>query len=131
MNAIIHFMSFQAPMIISGRIPHAIRPKRRDFRNPEPGDLLYLYAGRNTPSRRLLATEMCEYVIEITILPPMGTASQVMLGGEMLDADRINSLARANGFHDDESMIHFHSVTYGLPFQGNLIGWTVRPPHLH
>lgn len=130
MNAILNFMTEFAPLIESGRIPHAIRPCRTDARDPEPGDMLYLYAGRNTPRSRLLRTEICEYVISITILPNFGVMPQVLLGSEMLDMTRVESLAKANGFADDEAMIAYYKQLYGLPFNGNLIGWSIRPSYL-
>ena len=131
MNTILNFMTQFAPLIESGRMPHTIRPSRTDARDPEPGDLLYLYTGRNTPGSRLLRTEICEYVVRITILPTFGAIPQVILGSEMLDMARVEALAKANGFADEESMIAYYQHVYGLPFNGNLIGWTVRPSHLN
>jgi hypothetical protein len=130
MNTIINFMVQLAPLIESGRIPHAIRPCLANARNPEPGDLLYLYAGRNTPGSRLLSTVVCEYVASITILPTFGPMPQVIVGSEMLDTVRLDSLAKDAGFADDESMIGYYQSAYGLPFNGNLIGWAAQPSYL-
>jgi len=130
MNAILNFVMELAPLIELGRIPHTIRPYRSDARDPQPGDLLYLYTGRNTPGSRLLRTEVCEYVVAITILPTFGTLAQVLLGSEMLDAVKVESLAQANGFSDSEMMITYYQALYGLPFSGNLIGWAAQPSYL-
>lgn len=130
MNTILNFMEPLAALIELGRIPLTIRPCRADARDPQPGDTLYLYTGRSTPRSRLLRTEVCEYVADITILPSFGSMHQVMLGSEMLGAARVESLAKDAGFADDESMICYYQTLYGLPFNGNLIGWDARPSYL-
>ena len=130
MNSIINFHPRQAPMLELGRIPSAIRPRRTDTLAPQPGDLLYLYVGLNTPAGRLVRTEMCEFVADITIFKPIGPTYQVMVGSEMLDNKRLLDLAKSNGFQDDDSMIRYFDKLYGLPFQGSLLGWSAKPSYL-
>lgn len=57
-----------------------IRAYRKDYRNPQAGDVLYLYTGMRTKNCQKLGEEQCNSVSEIEIHKGGG----IMLDGEML-----------------------------------------------
>jgi len=128
---LINFQARYAPAVLDGSKPHTIRARRSDGRNPQPGDTLRLYTGLRTKQVRLLRQEVCEYVVEVTILPPMADRiPQVFLGDRLLTADQVNELARGDGFEDWRDFVAFFQDLYGLPFTGNLIGWSAMPTYI-
>ncbi|APY94899.1 ASCH domain-containing protein [Burkholderia pseudomallei] len=129
-----YLLSFKTqfePLITSGYKPHTIRAKRADGRDPCPGDLLRMYVGLRTKQARVIAQEVCEYVSDIQILPPLaGRLPQVFVGARLLDESEAEALARADGFDGWRDMVAFFADLYGLPFTGNLIGWNRTPPYV-
>lgn len=127
---LINFAAQFAPAVESGTKPHTVRAKRADGRDPQPGDVLRLYTGLRTTKTRLLRQEVCEYVSEIQFLPPLGGKPQVFLAAELLSVEQLHALAQADGFDGWRPFVAFFEELYGLPFTGNLIGWSVTPAYV-
>ncbi|VVE55585.1 hypothetical protein PIN31009_04980 [Pandoraea iniqua] len=129
-----HLLNFQShfePLIVSGHKPHTIRAKRVDGRDPEPGDVLRMYVALRSPRARMIAQEVCEYVSEIQILPPLADRlPQVFVGDRLLEEAQVEALARADGFDGWRDMVAYIAGQYGLPFTGNLIGWVHTPSYV-
>ena len=120
------FKKHFAPMVENGIKAHpdpavkikrqSIRAKRKDGRNPHPGDRLYLYTALRTKSCRKLGIVTCQSVEEIII-----ESHGINVAGEWLwDKE---ALARADGFDSFEQLLAFFEKEHGLPFWGLLIKW--------
>lgn len=116
--------------------------KRRTIRrvrktgNPEPGKPLQLYTGMRTLSCELIRNVTCTRVRPVTI-DHMGVQlgdSNLIAGDcpaylgspdpEKYDGD----FARADGFDNFSDMLDFFDKQYGLPFEGQLIEWSLTVP---
>ena len=96
-----------------------IRARRRDGRNPQPGQILYLYTGMRTKSCRKLGTATCISVEPIAI----ENSDVIAVGPNVLTVDEKFMLAKADGFHYIDDFRSFFLKTHGLPFYGFLIKW--------
>ena len=97
-----------------------IRALRRDGRDPEVGDTLYLYTGLRTKAVRSLGEVKCRRVDRLRI-DRRGT--RVHVDGRALERSALQRLARTDGFGDADEMIAFLENLHGLPFRGLLIRW--------
>lgn len=120
--------------------------KRRTIRrvrktgNPEPGKPLQLFTGMRTLS--------CEKIRDVTctrVTPVQISHVGIKLDGRWLwagdapayqcgpDPDHYDGdFARADGFDTFSAMVDFFEKQYGLPFEGQLIEWSLsisRPHH--
>lgn len=116
-------LSFKAryvPLVESGQKTHTIRRRRKDRRDPERGDKLYLVAGpRNKKRKRLLGDfVVCTYAVPIRI-----TASTLRVDGRYQQPEKRDKIARSDGFADFSEMAQVFADQYGLPFKGLLVGW--------
>ena len=107
-----------APLVESGAKRQTIRAKRRDGRNPHPGDTLYLYTGLRTKQCRKIGTAICTDVREVVI-----AGNWPILSGRHLLMAEANDLAIKDGFSGYEAMTTFFEKEHGLPFWGLLIEW--------
>lgn len=109
-------MKFPTPGIQSKR--QTIRAKRRDMRNPHPGETLYLYVGLRTKGCRKLGEAICKSVDEITI-----DDYGVNVSGRWLVTRERREIAQADGFDCFQCMLDFFRKEHELPFSGLLIKW--------
>lgn len=108
-----------APLVESGAKRQTIRAKRRDGRNPHPGDTLYLYTGLRTKQCRKLGAAKCTSVQEVVI-----TRHGPILAGRHLGCDEASELAAKDGFSCYGDMADFFfDKEHDLPFWGLLIEW--------
>lgn len=107
-----------APLVESGAKRQTIRAKRKDGRNPHPGDTLYLYTGLRTKQCRILGTAVCIGVREIVI-----ARNRPILSGRHLLSVEAKEFAIKDGFSGYEAMATFFEKEHGLPFWGLLIEW--------
>jgi hypothetical protein len=125
---LLRFQKAFAPLIQSGHKPRAILAKRGDRRDPHPGDVLRLYVATRHVGSHVLCDEGCEYVMDIQILPPLADRiPQVFVGDQLLSVEAVDSLARAEGFENWRAMVDYFDESHGLPFTGNLVGWSLTP----
>lgn len=115
---LIGFKKRFAPLVESGKKRQTIRAKRRDGRNPHPGETLYLYTGLRTKGCRKIGEVTCLGVQEITIDP-----TDINLSGTWLNIAGREAMARADGFKDFAEMRDFFDREHGIPFSGLLIQW--------
>lgn len=128
-TCLLNFNAKFVPLVESGRKPHTIRAKRKDGRDPLPGDTLHLYAGLRTKAVRLLRCEACEFTTEVTIQPSAGDVHHVLLGGQLLTQHDVEMLATVDGFGNAVEFVRYFQDMYGLPFTGLLIGWEPMPTY--
>ncbi|MDP2645459.1 MAG: hypothetical protein Q8P24_11000 [Desulfobacterales bacterium] len=114
-----------APMVEAGTKRQTIRAKRRDGRNPHPGDTLYLYTGLRTKQSRKIGEVICISVEEIVI-----TNAGINLSGVWLNNQQMMSIVRADGFTSwvdfrafFEKTHHFMAIGDIDGFWGLLIKW--------
>jgi len=103
-----------------GRVKRqSIRAKRRDGRNPHPGEILFLYYGLRTKVCRKLGIAPCKSVEEITI-----DQNGINVSGRWLNGGVERAfLVVADGFDSFQDMKVFFEHEHGLPFDGLLIKW--------
>ena len=105
-----------APDVESGVKRQTVRPKRK--RPTKPGEPLSLYTGMRTKYCRLLKNAICKSVDDIEI-----GSTYVKLNGKKITIQKINELAKADGFRYKHQFFNFFETQYGLPFNGDLIKW--------
>jgi hypothetical protein len=121
---ILNFQKRFAPDVESGIKTTTIRAKRKDGRDPKMGDMLALYTGLRTKAARLLRRETCFAVDPIMIQPSIAENDHlVWVGDVMLNNEGVAAMARQDGFASAEEFIGYFRKSYGLPFNGYLIGW--------
>ena len=108
-----------APLIKAFIKRQTIRAKRKDGRNPHPGQTLYHFTGLRTKVCRRLAETICKSVEEITIYP----AGDILIAGKRLNAKEKDKLAVDDGFHDFPDFMSFFHKEHDLPLWGLLIKW--------
>lgn len=124
---VLNFQTQFASLVEAGLKPHTIRAYRVDGRDPLPGDTLHLYTGLRTKASRLLRREPCQYTVEVTIQESAGNVHHVLMGGRLLEQHAVELLATVDGFAGAAEFVQFFKKTYGLPFNGLLIGWEPMP----
>lgn len=96
-----------------------IRARRKDGRNPKPGQTLYLYTGLRTKATRKLGEAICVSSEPICITEK----KDIVIGVRELTWNQCFNLAWADGFKDVHSFMEFFETVHGLPFYGFLIKW--------
>lgn len=131
-------LSFKSEFVVAidaGEKRRTIRRVRK-VGNPEPGKPLQLYSGMRTKDCEKIRDATCTRVRPV-IINHMG----VRLDGRQLyagdapayqggpDPDQFDGdFARADGFNSFPDMAAFFAREYGLPFEGQLIEWSLSIP---
>lgn len=116
---LIGFKKQFAPMVEARTKRQTIRAKRKDGKNPHPGETLYLYVGLRTAYSRKLGDTVCKSVEEICI-----DQHGINIAGQWLLPHEVEALAKADGFDFFSDMLEFFRKTHcELPFYGLLIKW--------
>ncbi|MBK6742478.1 MAG: hypothetical protein IPG66_05665 [Hydrogenophilales bacterium] len=122
-----------APAIQSGAKCQTIRARGKR-RPPKVGEALQLYQGlRTKEAKKLLGKVACTSVEAISISPRTGVV-QMIRGNywDVLDADEIEALAKADGFNSADDFFDFFLCQYGSnTVSGYLIKWTSFPQPAH
>jgi len=115
----LNFKKRFAPAVAFFRKRQTIRAKRKDGRNPRPGDTLYLFTGQRTKSCQRLGMSICKSVEEIVIYPNC----KILIAGNLLNDKEKDKLAVDDGFHDFPEFMAFFRKEHDLPLWGLLIKW--------
>lgn len=134
-------LSFKPEFVIAidaGQKSRTIRRVRKAG-NPEPGKPLQLYTGMRTADCEKIRDATCTRVRPV-LIDYMGITlsgrrlwagdAPAYQGGpdpEHYDGD----FARADGFDSFSDMAEFFKKQYGLPFEGQLIEWSLAIPSHH
>lgn len=112
---------------------HTIRTRRRDGRNPRPGQTLYQYTGQRTKKCRKLGEDTCKHVRDIQIwFPEASGLPTIEIDGQRLSVCQFDQFARNDGFDDMVAMCNWFRESYTKnatheyilwPFEGLLIQW--------
>jgi hypothetical protein len=101
----------------------SIRAMRKDGRDPQVGDTLYLYTGMRTKACRKLGEAKCAVSEPIVIKKN----HQILIVHtdviEMLSAEKITELVKADGFETEDAFFDFFKKTHGFPFYGMIYKW--------
>jgi hypothetical protein len=114
----LNFLKRFAPLVESGTKRQTIRPRRKDCRNPQPGQTLYLYTGMRTQYCRKLKEAKC-----IASIPIVFEGRNVTVGIASLNPAQRQVLALADGFMSFDELLNFIEKHHELPFYGFLIKW--------
>ena len=115
----LNFKKRFAPDVESGRKRQTIRKKRKDKRDPRPGQTLYLFTGMRTKSCRRLGEAMCKKSTPISI----NEDCYITLDGKGLGRAAGAMIAINDGFERESDFFDFFKKEHGLPFYGLLIEW--------
>jgi hypothetical protein len=129
MRLILDFAPHDADRIVNGTRCHSIRIAPTGPEQPNIGDDLVLIANHGSPETRRIRTERCEYVQDILILPSLGSAHQIILGGALMEVFEAEDLARCEGFASLDAFVGYYRE-FGLPFRGLILGWAEQPRYL-
>lgn len=111
-----------APAVESGDKRQTIRERRKDGRDPKPGDTLHMYVGLRTNKCRKLRVAICTNVHRVTI----DDGEMLLLDGlAMIERSDRNAFAKADGFDSfDEFVDYWQNVMHReLPWHGIVIYW--------
>ena len=114
-----------APKILEGKKIHTIRRMRK--RPVRPGDNLFHFTGQRTKECIRLLENKCIYAKDISIVyfpNRMLEAVEIKIGER--EIKDIQKLAKNDGFDCFQDFINFF-IASGLPFYGQLVGWTEYP----
>jgi hypothetical protein len=121
-----NFKARFAEAVATGQKCQTIRALRRDNRNPEVGEPLYLYTGIRTKKVRKLRVAKTTNVrpIQIDEQPYEGQLLPlVFLDGHLLAPEELEQMARRDGFGDTADFMAWFRQLHGYPFSGILIEW--------
>lgn len=99
-----------------------IRARRKDGRDPKPGDTLYHYVGARTKNCRRILVSQCKSTHPVKIFEEGGIEC-VTIDGRLLGTNQVRRLAALDGFAVQQEFIDFFRQNHGLPFDGLLIKW--------
>jgi hypothetical protein len=113
-----------APKIIGGEKPFTVRHLRKDGRDPQAGQTLYMFTGMRTPQCHLFAEKPCKFAVTIKlawcriVIPGLPTLNW---------PHHLENFARLDGFQNYEQMAKFHKLKAGMTAQPmRLISWISR-----
>jgi len=90
------------------------------------GEDLFLYTALRTKSAKLLRRALCTYARGISIDLGIDGRVEVVVADEgPLSYEEKKDLAAKDGFKSVDEMFSFFRDRYGLPFEGQLIKWSI------
>lgn len=96
-----------------------IRARRKDGRDPKPGDTLKLFTGMRTKQCVKLGETRCRTRQEIQIdIDGLATVD-----GERLSLGKLAALRRRDGLPESWEFRSFFQRIHGLPFEGYVYRW--------
>ena len=107
------------PLILSGRKPHTIRPKRKIPLKVGQPLSLRVWTGKpyRSPQR-----EFMKAVVE-KVWPASIHMSHIIVNSIILGTDSEKDFAWSDGFADADCLRNWFLKTHGLPFEGEVIYW--------
>lgn len=108
-----------AEAVESGEKFSTIRPYRKDGKDPQEGQMAYLYTGMRTANCRKLGEGTIADVKTIAIT----TQGSLQVDGDLVMPIGRKIIALADGFDDYQQFVDFFDNQYGLPFHGLHISW--------
>jgi hypothetical protein len=96
-----------------------IRARRKDCRNPKPGQTLYHYTGLWTKHTRKLGESLCKSSETIVIY----AIGDIVVDLTELSQNQSDILAAKDGFKTFHEFMEFFRKVHDFPFYGFLIKW--------
>ena len=120
----LNFQTRFAPKILSGEKPFTLRALRKDGRDPQAGQPLYLFTAMRTKQCKKFAEHPCRFAVTICLgwklvaIPPFAP---------LIAADKLELFSRLDGFENYEAFCRFHGITKGCTGKHmRLIAWVTR-----
>ena len=120
----LNFMTQLAPKILSGEKPFTLRALRKDGRDPQAGQPLYLFTAMRTKSCRKIAEKRCRFATTIQLswnfvsIPTLGT---------LVTKPQLESFSRLDVFDNYAGFCAFHEITAGMVAKPmRMIAWVTR-----
>ena len=117
---LLNFRPEFAALVESGKKRQTIRARRKDGRDPKPGDTLYLYTGCRTKKARKLGEVICLDIHKVSISWSWRERGVAALCGSPFTFEET---ATRDGFASASEMLRWFERVHGLPFDGLLIRW--------
>lgn len=118
---LINFYPYDADAVADGTRRQVIRPHRGDGKRIREGDSLKLYQSLRTSFGRLIKEVRCAEVMSLRLDLKTG---QLVVDGDLKDADFLHDLAVREGFVDGWHMRHQLGVKcHGGDFEGYCARW--------
>jgi uncharacterized protein YqfB (UPF0267 family) len=113
------------PLIVSGRKPHTIRPKRKIPLKVGQTLSLRVWTGKpyRSPQREFLRA-----TVEKVVPVHLSLLNDMTVDGVKLTIREQNDLAYHDGFPNADALYLWFLATHGLPFEGELIHWKPHGP---
>lgn len=120
----LNFKTGFAPKILAGEKPFTLRALRKDGRDPQAGQPLYLFTAMRTKACRKFAEYPCRFAVTIKL---SWRCIQIPLVGELRFDQQFESFSKLDGFNSYREFCEFHHVKEGMdPKSMRLIAWVTR-----
>ena len=120
----INFKSQFTAQILSGKKPFTLRAPRKDGRDPQAGQALYLFTAMRTKQCRKIAEKPCRLAVTVKL---SWRCIFVPTIGDLREDHHLESFSRLDGFNNYREFCQFHEVRPGMdPKSIRLIAWVTR-----
>jgi len=120
----LNFQTRFAPAILAGQKPFTLRALRKDGRDPQVGQPLYMFTAMRTKQCRKFAEKPCRFAITITLLH-----HRVVIPGfpHLTTPRNLETFSRLDGFNNYAAFCQFHEIKPGMtPKPMRLVAWVTR-----
>jgi hypothetical protein len=115
-----------APLVERGEKRQTIRRKRRDGRQPKPGDTAILYTGLRTRQARKLGERTIVEVFRVHMV--LDDAPYIVSNGVRLHPGEAESFAKLDGFGSARELFDWFREQHGPTFDGFCTCWRSADP---
>lgn len=120
----LNFQKQFAPKILAGQKPFTIRALRKDGRDPQAGQPLYLFTSMRTKQCKKFAEKPCRFAVTIQLLYCWVDIPGLI---SLARLDLVENFARLDGFDNYEEFCRFHEIKDGMSKKKmRLIAWVTR-----
>ena len=118
---ILGFKDIFVPAVVAGTKPHTIRSGNR-WKVGTP--IQFYHSVRQRDMAKIRPDGMARVVQKIEIKWGGGQQPCLLINGRCLTPLECQELSRRDGFGDFAELLRFIDQVHGLPFKGQLVGWT-------
>lgn len=115
-----------APLVERDEKRQTIRRKRRDGRQPKPGDTAILYTGLRTRQARKLGERTIVDVFRVQMV--LDDEPYIVSNGVRLNPGEANAFAKLDGFTNAREMFAWFREQHGPMFDGFCTCWRPADP---
>jgi hypothetical protein len=114
---------FAAP-ILAGSKPFTLRALRKDGRDPQAGQPLYMFTAMRTKKCKKFAEKPCRFAVTIKLAWNLVSIPTI---GDLISEREIELFSRLDGFENYAAFCAFHKIAADMAVkQMRLIAWVTR-----